>query len=100
MSTDPNQPTGTSEVTSNPTSDQPAGTSEVTLEPRPPTPPPAATTVLEGTKTERELALERDIKERETRIAELEDENRQLKTPPTPRPAPKPAKKARATFFD
>ena len=56
--------------------------------------------MLEGTKTERELALERDIKERETRIAELEDENRQLKTPPTPRPAPKPAKKARATFFD
>ena len=55
----------------------------------------------ECTKTEREVALERDIKERETRIAELEDENRQLKTPPpTPRPAPKPAKKARATFFD
>ena len=49
-------------------------------------PPPAATIVLEGTKTERELALERDVKEREMRIAELEDQNRQLKTPPTPAP--------------
>ena len=49
-------------------------------------PPPAAKIVVEGTKTERELVLERDLKEREGRIANLEDENRRLKTPPTPRP--------------
>ncbi len=58
-------------------------------------PPPAAQIVLEGTRTERELALERDIKDREIRIAELEDQNRQLKTPPTPAPRkPAPEKKS------
>ncbi len=80
--------------------EKPDSQPEAPKAPEPEKAPPAAKIVKEGTKTERELALERDIKERETRIAELEDENRQLKTPPTPRPAPKPAKKARATFFD
>jgi len=45
-----------------------------------PAPPPAAEIVIKGKKTERELALERELKERETRLSELEDENRQLKT--------------------
>lgn len=55
-----------------------------------PTPaaPPAGLVVKQGSKTEREMALERDLKSRETRIAELEDENRTLKTPP-PQPKPK-----------
>jgi hypothetical protein len=65
--------------------------------------------VLEGTKTERELALERekarlaaDLKARETRLAELEDENHRLKSVPTP-VNPKGVKAhwlAGATFFD
>jgi len=80
--------------------------------PPPPAPPPAAKTVLEGTKTERELILEREVeqhrtplKSRETPITELEDENRQLTTPP-PKPATRSgsgsAKKKRRglTFFD
>jgi len=55
--------------------------------------------VLEGTKTERELALARRLKDREMKIAELEDENRQLKaiprTPPPPPPrAPNAPEKA------
>lgn len=54
----------------------------------PAAPPPAARTVKTGTKTEREVALERDVKARETRISELEDENRTLKTVPAPRPSP------------
>jgi hypothetical protein len=48
--------------------------------------------VLEGTKTERELALERDVKARESRIADLEDQNSQLKQIPKPRAAPKKEK--------
>jgi hypothetical protein len=60
----------------------------------------AAKTVLEGTKTERELALERQMKERETRVAELEDENRRLKTPPAAKPPQeKPSWLAGSTFF-
>jgi hypothetical protein len=35
--------------------------------------------VLKATKTEREFALERDLREREIRIAELEDERERLK---------------------
>lgn len=66
-----------------------------------PAPPPAAKIVLEGTKTERELALERDVKERETRIACLEDENSQLKSIPRSPAPPAPKKKAGGwTFFD
>lgn len=69
-----------------------------------PAPPPAAKIVLEGTKTERELTLERQLKDRETRISELEDENRGLKTPPAP-PQARPGQKEKkswlsgATFF-
>ena len=51
-------------------------------------PPGAAQTVLEGKKTERELALENQLKATQTRTAELEDENRRLKSvsaPPTPK---------------
>ncbi len=62
----------------------------------PPAPPPAATTVLQGTKSERELQLEeenqrlaKEKKDREIKIAELEDENHRLKSPPSdPQPAP------------
>ncbi|HEV2210077.1 MAG TPA: hypothetical protein VG167_14955 [Verrucomicrobiae bacterium] len=74
--------------------------------PSPPqSPPPAAKTVLEAKKNERELNLEKTLKERETRVAELEDENRRLKTPPQrPTPANAPEKKAwlkgGLTFFD
>lgn len=65
-------------------------------------PPPAGKTVLEGTKTERELALERTVKDKDRRLAELEDENRTLKTPP-PKPRAAPQKESwlsGTTFFD
>lgn len=62
-------------------------------------PPPAAKTVIEGRKTEREVALERDLKARETRISELEDQNRQLKeVKPTP-PREKKSWLSGSTFF-
>jgi hypothetical protein len=55
-----------------------------------PNPPPAATVVQHGSKTERELELEEklsktdaDRKKEQTRLAELEDENRRLKSPPS-----------------
>lgn len=76
------------------------------------TPPPAAKVVLEGTKTEREIALERDkeklsktLKDREVRIAEQEDELRALKTPPPSPPVPEAKAVKRSwlsggTFFD
>lgn len=93
-------PDPTPEPTSEPTS--PSG--EAPPAPPTPAPPPAAKTVLEGRKTEGELALERKLKERETRLAELEDENRVLKTPPPrPKPAAPPEKKSwlsGATFFE
>jgi hypothetical protein len=60
------------------------------VDPPQPAPPPAAKTVLEGTKTERELQLEEENqkladekKQREVRISELEDENHRLKSVPT-----------------
>jgi hypothetical protein len=59
--------------------------------------------VLEGTRTEREVALERDLRASQIRQAELEDENRQLKTPPAPPAKPAPEKKSwldGGTFFD
>lgn len=62
-------------------------------------PPPAAEIVLTGTKNEREAALERDLKVRESRINELEDENRKLKTPPAPRPQQKKDWLEGGTFF-
>ena len=59
----------------------------------PPNPPPAAKIVVEGTKTERELALERDLRDVQTRASALEDENRTLKTPKPPGPIPARQKK-------
>ena len=41
---------------------------------------------MEGSKTERELTLERELKDLQTRAATLEDENHQLKAPPKPSP--------------
>jgi len=87
----------------------PASTGADTPPPDPstpaPAPPPAARIVADGKKTERELHLEREVKNRESRIAELEDENGQLKrvglmnrTAPAGA-APAPAK-APWTFFD
>lgn len=83
----------------------------------PPTPsnapaaPPAARVVTTGTKTEREITLETDLeaerrthaqtakekKERELRIAELEDELHKLREPPRPAPEKKTALEA---FFE
>lgn len=95
----------------NPPTDPPANPPEPPQAPpapptpvAPPDPPPAAKTVQEGTKTERELALEKDLKAREQRMAELEDENRRLKTPPAPPANPKSDKAKRSwmsghTFF-
>lgn len=60
-------------------------------------PPPAAKIVVNAERKEgdtdlaAELAAERKkLKDRETRLSELEDENRRLKTPP---PSAPPAKK-------
>jgi hypothetical protein len=78
----------------------------------PATKPPAAAVVLAGKKSEKDPALARKVKERETRIAELEDENRRLKTPAPkgdsvtaahtfPAKAPEKASWLKgATFFD
>lgn len=66
----------------------------------PPTPPPAAATVLKGERSERELKLEEDlrkateraekaegtVKERETKVAELEDQLSTLNSPAAPAP--------------
>src|SRR4051812_9003608 len=46
-------------------------------------PPQAAQTVLDGKVTEREAKLAKTLKARETRLAELEDENQQLRKIPT-----------------
>lgn len=65
--------------------------------------PPAAAVVSKSDATENDaqeiIALRRKleekestIKQRETRISELEDENRQLKSIPKPAPSPAPAK--------
>lgn len=61
-------------------------------------PPPAATTVLSGQRREGEVdlaaeleATRKKLKDRETRAAELEDENHRLKQIPAAPPAPKPA---------
>jgi hypothetical protein len=70
--------------------------------PTPQAPPPAANVVKEGTKTEREATLERDLRAREQRLSELEDENRRLKVPPTPTTKDKEKHSwlAGGTFFD
>lgn len=64
----------------------------------PPAPPPAADTVLQGTRSERELQLEEDLrKERESKkkletdVAHLQDENHRLKQVPAPPAPPQPA---------
>jgi hypothetical protein len=49
-----------------------------------PAPPITAQAVVKGTKTERELQLENDLKAQQTRTAELEDRVRTLSTPPQP----------------
>ncbi len=63
-----------------------------------PAPPPAAATVLSGTKSERELQLEEDNrklaetkKNLDKQNAELTDENHRLKTPPTSSAPAQPA---------
>lgn len=57
---------------------------ETPAPPSSPAPPPAAKTVIKGKKTERDVDLRRKLKERETRIAFLEDENQRLKNPAPP----------------
>ena len=66
----------------------------------PAAPPPASKVVLEGTKTEREIALERDKKSLETRVSELEDQNSQLKTIPRSQPKAKKQKPWLETVLD
>jgi hypothetical protein len=62
------------------------------LDNKPPAaPPPAAKTVLEGQRTEREVQLERNKRDLEVRVSELEDENRRLKTPEPPKAKKKTA---------
>ncbi len=71
--------------------------------PQPGQAPPAAEIVLKGGKTERESALESETKTLQTRLSELEDENRQLKTIPKPKDPPARQKKSwlsGLTFFD
>ncbi len=53
----------------------------------PTAPPPAAQTVLDGVKTERELELEKKLKDREIELAHIQDENHRLKQIPTRQPA-------------
>jgi len=70
-----------------------------------PAPPITAKAVIEGTKTERELELERKLKEREIEAARLMDQNRTLKTPPAKPQGQQPAPEKKSwlsggTFFD
>jgi hypothetical protein len=68
---------------------------ELGTDDRSPAPPPAAKVVLEGTKTEREVAMEKKIKEHEQRMAELQEENHTLK-----QPGPSQAAKQKRSFLD
>jgi hypothetical protein len=72
--------------------------------PHNPAPPITAKAVIEGTKTERELELERKLKEREEENSRLQDDNRKLKTPPADPQRQKSAEKKHwlegGTFFD
>ena len=76
--------------------------------PPPPAPaPPAATVVLEGVKTEADVAPELDAKKLQTRIAQLEDERRALlaeqRTPRERAPRTEAEKKSwlnGGSFFD
>lgn len=104
--TSPTPPTGQPSETPSPAEGSP-----VTPPPEPsnpplpcPAPPAVAKTVLEGTKSEKEASLEKSLKDRETRISELEDENRRLKTPPDPSKGSDPGSQKKgwlegATFF-
>jgi len=62
-----------------------------------PTPPPAAKVVASG-KTESEISLAAELKKREQRIAELEDQNQQLKT--VTKPAAKKKDRVRFVLLD
>jgi len=78
--------------------------------------PPAASTVMQSDAKEGDAAelveLKRKLedekqgrKKDQTRLSELEDENRRLKTPPAPTPAPAAAEQKKRfmdgwTFFD
>lgn len=109
LSPDPVDPPG--EPTENPPTPPtpaPVAPTGPTPEPGPsPAPPRATQTVLEGTKTEREAALERELEEEkasrrrvEEHAAGLIDENTQLKNLGRPTPTPAPAKKESDwTFF-
>lgn len=73
--------------------------------PQTPAPPPAAALVVNGTKSEREIQLERDladkdkiILERERIIAERERDLQNLTSPP-PVAVPRPAKVKRSRLF-
>jgi len=72
-----------------------------------PVAPPAATVVTQGSRTERESDLERQLDEErqarrkaETDAAYAQDEARRLKDIQTARPEPPKAKRAPLTFFD
>lgn len=58
-----------------------------------------AKTVLEGTKTEKDVASEKQLKDAQRRIAELEDQNRTLTTPPAPA-SPAAAEEQKRSFLD
>ena len=58
--------------------------------------PPAANTVNTGEISEETLKLKETVRQREMRIAQLEDENRTLKQIPAPAPTPKPVDKRTA----
>ena len=62
-------------------------------------PPVAASIVIDGTKTERELELEKKLKLREIEAAELADQNRSLKEALETKPQPKPAVKSKSKWF-
>lgn len=49
-----------------------------------PEPPPAASAVARGGLTEKEIELARQLKAREARIAELEDNLHRITKPPAP----------------
>lgn len=99
------------ETAQNPPPNPPANNLPPAPGPGGPTAPPAASTVINGTRTEREISLEAELnteklthaqtakekKDRELRIAELQDELHRLKSAPRP---PLEKKSALEEFFD